>query len=287
MAKRSIFLILALLLAALGIWAALPGRVLAQNSDRYTLANASMLASPTPTAKLSPTATATALATIANQPTAQLTPAPPMPATIIKVSGYSVNLRTGPGRVYAKVQSLDFGEKLTLLGSLKDYTWLLVKTSDGQEGWLQTKFVDHSGIYLSSHPIQTPPPTPNPTPVALPGVEGRWIDIDITDQMLYAFEDDQVVGAFLVSTGVAQFPTVTGQYNIYDKLRFQNMRGPGYNLPDVPFTMHYDGSFSIHGTYWHHNFGTPMSHGCINMDTKDAEWLYNWASVGTLVNIHW
>ncbi len=284
MAKRSIFLILTLFLAALGVWAVLPGRVaLARSSDTYSPGNV-MLASSTPRA----TSTPTALVTKTNQPTAQTTPAVFLtPDIIVEVSGYSVNLRTGPGRVYPKVQLLDFGEKLTLLGSLKDYTWINVKTSAGQEGWLQTKFVDHSGIYLSSRPIQTPPPTPIPTPEALPGVKGRWIDIDITDQTLYAFEDDQVVGAFLVSTGVAQFPTVTGQYNIYDKLRFHDMRGPGYNLPDVPFTMHYDGSFSIHGTYWHHNFGTPMSHGCINMDTKDAEWLYNWASVGTMVNIHW
>jgi lipoprotein-anchoring transpeptidase ErfK/SrfK len=64
------------------------------------------------------------------------------------------------------------------------------------------------------------------------------------------------------------------------------MRGDDYFLPDVPFTMYYYGDFSIHGTYWHHNFGTPMSHGCVNMDTNDAEWLFNFASVGTLVNIH-
>jgi lipoprotein-anchoring transpeptidase ErfK/SrfK len=64
------------------------------------------------------------------------------------------------------------------------------------------------------------------------------------------------------------------------------MRGDDYFLPDVPYTMYYSGYFAIHGTYWHHSFGTPMSRGCVNMDTNDAEWLYNWASFGTLVNIH-
>jgi lipoprotein-anchoring transpeptidase ErfK/SrfK len=50
--------------------------------------------------------------------------------------------------------------------------------------------------------------------------------------------------------------------------------------------MYFYKSYGIHGTYWHHNFGHPMSHGCVNMYTPDAEWMYYWASVGTLVNIH-
>jgi len=51
--------------------------------------------------------------------------------------------------------------------------------------------------------------------------------------------------------------------------------------------MYFYEGYSLHGTYWHHNFGHPMSHGCVNMRTSDAAWLYNWASVGTLVNIHY
>ena len=45
--------------------------------------------------------------------------------------------------------------------------------------------------------------------------------------------------------------------------------------------------YGLHGTYWHHNFGTPMSHGCVNLQTDDAGWLFGWASVGTLVNVHY
>lgn len=50
--------------------------------------------------------------------------------------------------------------------------------------------------------------------------------------------------------------------------------------------MYYDGGYAIHGAYWHHNFGTPVSHGCINVAVDHAEWLYNWASIGTSVVIH-
>jgi lipoprotein-anchoring transpeptidase ErfK/SrfK len=51
--------------------------------------------------------------------------------------------------------------------------------------------------------------------------------------------------------------------------------------------MYFYKGYGLHGTYWHSNFGTPMSHGCVNLTIPDAQWLYNWASVGTLVNIHY
>ena len=122
-----------------------------------------------------------------------------------------------------------------------------------------------------------------------PNVSGgqRWIDVNLTQQMVYAYQGDTVVNSFLVSTGTWQYPTVTGQYHIYVKLRYTDMAGPGYYLPNVPYTMYFYQGYGLHGTYWHHNFGTPMSHGCVNLSIPDSEWLYNWASVGTLVNIHY
>jgi lipoprotein-anchoring transpeptidase ErfK/SrfK len=115
----------------------------------------------------------------------------------------------------------------------------------------------------------------------------RWIDVDLTNQRVYAFEGSTLISTFIVSTGTQYHPTVTGQYHIYVKYRYSDMAGPGYYLPDVPFTMYFYQGYSFHGTYWHDNFGVPMSHGCINMRTSEAEWLYYWASIGTLVNIHY
>ncbi len=138
--------------------------------------------------------------------------------------------------------------------------------------------------------IPTNAPAATEAPQSPPsGVAGgeRWIDVNLTQQMVYAYEGNTVVNSFLVSTGTWQYPTVTGQYHIYVKLRYTDMAGPGYYLPNVPFTMYFYQGYGLHGTYWHHNFGTPMSHGCVNLSTPDAEWLYNWASVGTLVNIHY
>ncbi len=116
--------------------------------------------------------------------------------------------------------------------------------------------------------------------------EGRWIDVDLASQTVRAYEGSTLLKTFLVSTGTASYPTVTGQYPIWTKLRYDDMKGPGYYLKDVPYVMYFYKGYGLHGTYWHHNFGTPMSHGCVNLRTEDAAWLYNWASVGTLVNVH-
>ena len=138
------------------------------------------------------------------------------------------------------------------------------------------------------YPTEVPPPAENfpPEPPDL-GQGGRWIDVDLTQQMTYAYEGDTLVNSFLVSTGTWQYPTVTGQYYIYVKYEAAPMSGPGYYLPDVPYIMYFYKGYGLHGTYWHNNFGTPMSHGCVNLRTEDAEWLFYWASIGTLVNVHY
>jgi hypothetical protein len=116
--------------------------------------------------------------------------------------------------------------------------------------------------------------------------EGRWIDVDLGDQMLTAYEGSNPVMSFLVSTGTASHPTVMGQFRIWVKLESTRMTGPGYDLKDVPYTMYFYEGYGLHGAYWHNNFGTPMSHGCVNLSPTDSAWLFNFANVGTLVNIH-
>ncbi len=64
------------------------------------------------------------------------------------------------------------------------------------------------------------------------------------------------------------------------------MAGVGWYLPDVPYVMYFYKGYGLHGTYWHNNFGTPMSHGCINFRIEDAAWVYDFTAIGTLVNLH-
>jgi lipoprotein-anchoring transpeptidase ErfK/SrfK len=117
--------------------------------------------------------------------------------------------------------------------------------------------------------------------------DGRWIDVNLSEQQIYAYEGDVLVNSFIVSTGVYDTPTVTGEFNIYVKVPMQDMSGPGYYLSNVPWVMFFYDEYGFHGTYWHDNFGTPMSRGCVNLRTEDAEWLYHWASVGTPVVVHY
>jgi len=114
----------------------------------------------------------------------------------------------------------------------------------------------------------------------------HWIDVDLSEQRVYAYAGDTIVNSFLASTGTWQTPTVTGKFKVWIKLRSTDMSGPGYYLPDVPYTMYFHKGYGLHGTYWHSNFGTPMSHGCVNLSIPDAAWLYDFASVGTVVNVH-
>ena len=140
----------------------------------------------------------------------------------------------------------------------------------------------------SAYVPPTNAPVQPPVVVASSGGSGeRWIDVNLSTQSVYAYEGGLVVNSFIVSTGTWLHPTVTGKYKIWIKLRSAPMSGPGYYLPDVPYIMYFYKGYGLHGTYWHNNFGTPMSHGCVNLRTSDAEWLYNWASVGTVVNVHY
>ena len=153
-------------------------------------------------------------------------------------------------------------------------------------------------------PTMTPSPTPEPSPTAEPiplsvgavsprpagvGEAERWIAVNLSTQTLVAYEGDAPVFETLVSSGLPQWPTVTGQYRTYMKYESQTMNGYllgyDYYLPDVPYVMYFFEDYAIHGTYWHSSFGTPMSHGCVNVSTPDAGWLFNWAPVGTLVNV--
>jgi len=153
----------------------------------------------------------------------------------------------------------------------------------------------------------TPSPTPTPTPTAIPtftspsyndssrpfgvGPNERWIDVNLTTQTLRAYEGDTVVFTTLISSGTWDHPTVTGQFRIWLTYESQTMDGRllgyDYYLENVPYVMYFYQDYALHGTFWHSNFGSPMSHGCVNLETSDAAWIYNFATIGTVVNVHY
>jgi lipoprotein-anchoring transpeptidase ErfK/SrfK len=152
------------------------------------------------------------------------------------------------------------------------------------------------GVMYAEIVADTPTPeyaasTDDPFAPAAPqavSYEGEhWIDVDLSQQRVYAYAGDTVVNSFVVSTGTWQTPTPTGKYRIWIKMLYSDMSGPGYYLPDVPYVMYFYGDYGLHGTYWHNNFGTPMSHGCVNLSIPDAAWLYDFSREGTVVNVHY
>jgi lipoprotein-anchoring transpeptidase ErfK/SrfK len=112
---------------------------------------------------------------------------------------------------------------------------------------------------------------------------GKWIQVNLAQQRMTAWNGGSAYLSSLCSTGTARYPTVRGTFRVYVKYVATRMRGPGYDLPNVPYTMYFYRGYGLHGTYWHHNFGHPMSHGCVNLPTPIARQVFNWAPVGTPV----
>jgi lipoprotein-anchoring transpeptidase ErfK/SrfK len=147
-------------------------------------------------------------------------------------------------------------------------------------------------------------------------VEKKRIEVNLTTQTLMAFEYDKQVLQTTISSGIPNGPrdanglstkTPNGEFRIMDKMPNKHM-GNGnlfadftdYELPGVPWTSFFTAQgHAFHGTYWHQNFGVPMSRGCINMRTEEAMWLFRWAlpshqigktfnrGFGTLVRIYY
>ncbi|NLE84717.1 MAG: L,D-transpeptidase [Chloroflexi bacterium] len=137
----------------------------------------------------------------------------------------------------------------------------------------------------------------------VPASEKR-IDVSIPLQRLQAFEGDELVFETKVSTG---FPTGEGKYNIRTKMPSKHMGNAVLtsNIKEriwmgVPWTCFFEMSIGLatHGAFWHTNFGTPMSAGCINLSPDNAKWIYNWTTPiaepqdwykhgwGTVINVH-
>lgn len=117
----------------------------------------------------------------------------------------------------------------------------------------------------------------------------RWIEVDLSEQKLRAWDGDNLYLETPVSTGLPGTPTPTGEFHVWMKIRATKMEGGEgrlyYNLPNVPYVMFFDNDkvgaslgYGLHGTYWHNDFGKPHSHGCVNLPTPIAKVLYEWTT---------
>lgn len=126
--------------------------------------------------------------------------------------------------------------------------------------------------------------TPRPRPSGV-GADEKWIDVNLSEQVVLAMEGDTPVYAALAATGRDGHETVTGLYRIWTKIRNAPMRGPNatppYDYADMPHVMYFKGSFGIHGVYHHDSFGVRRSAGCVNLSPYDARWFFEWAGPWT------
>jgi hypothetical protein len=121
----------------------------------------------------------------------------------------------------------------------------------------------------------------------------KEVVISLSAQSMWAYENGELVMSSLVSTGTAEVPETTtpiGYHSVVAKFDVQTMEGTisgeHYRVEDVPYVMYFDNlGNALHGTYWHSNFGAPMSHGCVNLPMDIAAWMYSWAPVGTAVTV--
>ncbi len=121
-------------------------------------------------------------------------------------------------------------------------------------------------------------------PVAKPAeVETyKWVSVDLYEQVAIAYEGERPVFATLVSSGMEEWPTNEGVFEVYVRFRRTLMSGAYYQpdfyyLQEVPWTMYFDDQIALHGAYWHDGFGYRRSHGCVNLTITDAHWLFNWS----------
>ena len=179
------------------------------------------------------------------------------------------------------------GEYLSTIGSKFGMSWLAFAAINGISNpdslragtVLQVPTRDEAARYGPVRPARV-------DPGAYIGV-GREIVIVLSTQTAYAYENGVLRRSAIISSGLPATPTVTGNFKITRKLPSRHMIGPDYNLPGVPWVSYFYAGYAIHGTYWHNNFGTPMSHGCVNMTTADAKWFYDFAPVGTPVHVRY
>lgn len=120
----------------------------------------------------------------------------------------------------------------------------------------------------------------------------RSVEVNLSQQRLYLHENGAVVDTWLISSGAPGFETHTGDYRIGWKTESQTMRGYNgdgtmYETPNVKWAAYFNGDEAFHGVYWHNNFGSQMSHGCVGMPEWRAEQLYEWAPKGVDVSIHY
>ncbi len=209
----------------------------------------------------------------------------------VHFGGACLNVRSGPDTTYPSVAKLRTGQVLKVgemvrTGEKKWYKiafdeWIRYPERLGGDWYVSGDYVK----VLRDPGIQIYNASTTPT--------NKKIIVDLSDQMLYAYDGEKFFMKEKMSSGIDGTPTPKGSFKIFKKTPSRYMQGPlpgisedVYDLPGVPWTMYFTNEgAAIHGAFWHDNFGNLHSHGCINLPPEKAEVLYNWTDMGTRVSV--
>lgn len=190
------------------------------------------------------------------------------------------NVRTGPGLDNPVMKSWWPGRRVLLYQAVTDSkggVWYRVSDPPEAPMWV------HSSLIRKVAPVQFEPAR----------FKGRWVNVNLAQQVVTAYQDGTPVKVTLASTGKGKNETTPGVWKIYWRLTSQEMKGGNlasgdyYDLPNVQWVQYFQMSGeALHGTYWHDDFGHPHSHGCVNLSNPIAQWFYGWANIGTTVYVH-
>ncbi len=180
----------------------------------------------------------------------------------------ALNVRSGPGTTFSVVGTAAHNQSFDVLqvtGSGSN-TWYRI----GSDQWLHGGGVRVAS--LSSRPASI-------------GRTERWVAVRLAQQTVVAYEGDQPVYAAMVATGLPGTPTVRGIFRTWLRRPTGKMSGgrPGagyYYIEDVTWTEFFYSGYALHTAYWHDAFGSPRSHGCVNLSPYDAWWIYQWSAPG-------
>jgi hypothetical protein len=191
---------------------------------------------------------------------------------------FGTDVRSSPGYVsnIPVVRSLAKHELVQVYNviNIEGEEWLLI----GPDEWVPGRQV--GVVFPSANPPE--------------GVtNGRWIDVDLAEQTLAVYDNNQLVFASLIATGIEPYWTRPGLFQIYKMKETEDMSGAFeadrsdyYFLEKVPYTLYFDKARAIHGAYWRTSLGYEQSHGCVNMSIGDAAWVFKWAKEGDWVYVH-
>lgn len=195
-----------------------------------------------------------------------------------EINADGVSVRKEP---YKSSEKIGTFSSINRVKVLKEVTG---ETIDDNNVWYEVDGGVHPNSYVFSGYVapMTQPAPPENFIIPQEVKQGEyWIDVDLTKKILTLFEYDKPVFSTYVSPGRKENPTIEGTFRVWYKLVKARMKGGPplhdykYDLIDVPHVLYYEGSYAIHGTYWHDRFSTQQSAGCTNLTQGDAAFIFD------------